>query len=120
MKGSGSNQTLPASFQNEAKKSEVEVSQPEDLSKTEKPKVMLMVTGEIAVVKEDDLSWIILTTGSGKKYILVGPKAEELREASGRRVTVVGVHRLPIPEEIKGKPIRMTIEVKKFYEENNL
>lgn len=89
-----------------------EPSKPEELSKTEKPKAMLMVTGEVGVEKDDDSSWIILTTGSGKKYILIGPKAEELRNVSGRKVTVIGIPSKPIPAEIKGKPIRMTIEVK--------
>ncbi len=90
-----------------------EVSRPDtELSESEKSKVMLMVTGEITVVEEGNSSFIILTSSSGKKYILVGPKAEELRSIFGKKVTVAGIPSKPIPQEIRRDLIRMTIEVK--------
>ena len=100
------------SSQNEPTKSEIEVPPPKDLFRPEKPETMLMVSGEIAVIKDGDLSYVVLTAKSGKKYILVGPKAEELIDISGRGATVAGVPKKPILQEIKGDPIRMTIEVK--------
>ncbi len=113
MKGISAKQALLVSSLNEPPKLKTEVSKSEtELSESEKPDVMLMVSGEIAVVEDSGLTFIILTSSSGKKYILVGPKAEELKSISGKKVTVVGIPRKPIPQEIKGEPIRMTIEVK--------
>ena len=90
-------EALPVSAQNEPPKS---------------GKVMLMVSGEITLVEDRNLTFIILTSDAKKKYILVGPKAEELSRVSGKKVTVVGIPSKPIPQEIKGEPVRMTIEVK--------
>ena len=90
-----------------------EPTKPEaDLSKPKESQIMLMVSGEVAVVGEGNTSFIVLTASSGKKYILIGPKAEELRSVSGKKVTVAGIPSKPIPQEIRGESIRMTIEVK--------
>lgn len=97
----------------EPTKQEVKLSEPEiDLTKSEKTQIMLMVTGEVNMIKDNGVSYIILTASSGKRYILTGPKAEELRDISNKMLTVVGIPRQPIPKEIKGELIRRTIEVK--------
>lgn len=70
-----------------------------------------MVTGKVEVIKEGGVSYTLLTTSSEKRYILCGLRAEELRDISDERVTVIGIPRKPLPTEIKGKPIRLEIEV---------
>ena len=97
--------------ENELTKQEIKPSESEvDLTKSEKTQIKLMVTGEVEVIKDKGISYAILTTSSGKRYILSGPKAAELREAS-EKVTVIGIPRKPIPKEINGKPIRFEIKV---------
>lgn len=75
-------------------------------------KTMLMVSGEISVVEDGGVTFIILTSKAGKKYILVGPKTEGLRSASGKNATIVGLPKEPLPQKVKGEPIKRTIEVK--------
>jgi len=76
--------------------------------------LQLMVTGRIAIVTTDKSSLIILTSSEGKSYMLIGPKAEELKAYPGKKFTVIGKTHLPEVKEIQGQTIRFTIEVTKI------
>lgn len=84
----------------------------QDLLKPGMPGLMLMVTGKVSVIKDDNnASWIILTTDAGLRYILI-EQQKELKDLAGKEITVVGTPHKPVPESIGGRPIRFSIEIK--------
>lgn len=82
--------------------------------------LLLMVKGEIILIDEGGVSFIVLVSTAGKKYILTGQKTEELKSLSGKKVTVIGAPKPPLPPEIKGNIIKRNIEVKNFQVEDTL
>lgn len=76
--------------------------------------ILLKVRGRVVLVEDVDTTWLILESDSGKRYILIGAKAEELKDRLGERVEVIGKIKHPRPKEINGKPIRFIIDVMKI------
>lgn len=81
--------------------------------------ILLEVSGKIALMEDvnTQATWLILVADSGKRYILVGAKIEELKNRLGERVKVMGKIKRPQPKEINGQPIRFIIDVTKVESE---
>lgn len=81
-----------------------------------KADLLIMVSGKISIMEEAGVSFVVLTSDYAKKYILTGPKAEEIKEFAGKDavLTVVGKPKAPLVKELKGEEIKRNIEVKNF------
>lgn len=73
--------------------------------------LFLQAKGKLTIVKDGIL---LLTNEKNDKYILVGLKADELKNYTDKTIEVYGRMKVAEPKEINNEPVRCNIEVIKY------